>query len=61
MRGMPSTVIVTAERDRLRTSGEAFAAELVLGAVDVTLVKERGALHGFLNEVGDAAASAPSL
>ena len=56
MRGMPRTVIVTAERDRLRTSGEAFAADLAHGGVDVTLVKERAALHGFLNQVGDPAA-----
>ncbi|MFG6492975.1 alpha/beta hydrolase [Microbacterium sp. P03] len=56
MRGMPRTLIVTAERDRLRTSGEAFAADLALAGVDVTLVKERGALHGYLNEIGDPAA-----
>lgn len=57
MRGMPRTLIVNAERDRLRTSGEAFAADLALGGVDVTLVRERGALHGYLNEVGDPSAA----
>ncbi|SFS13104.1 Acetyl esterase/lipase [Microbacterium sp. cf046] len=56
MRGMPRTLIVTAERDQLRTSAEAFAADLALGGVDVALFKERGALHGYLNEVGDDAA-----
>ena len=56
MRGMPRTLIVNAERDRLRTSGEAFAADLALAGVDVTLVRERGALHGYLNEVGDPSA-----
>jgi acetyl esterase/lipase len=56
MRGMPPTLIANAERDRLRPSGEAFAADLALGGVDVTLVKERGAVHGYLNEVGDPAA-----
>jgi acetyl esterase/lipase len=55
-RGLPSTVIVTAERDRLRASAEAFAAELALAGVDVAISAERGALHGFLNEVGDEAA-----
>ncbi len=55
-RGLPRTVIVTAERDRLRSSAEAFAAELALAGVDVSISMERGALHGFLNEVGDAAA-----
>ena len=54
--GVPSTLIVNADRDRLRASGEAFAAELALAGVDVRLVRERGAMHGFLNEVGDAAA-----
>lgn len=53
---LPSTVIVNADRDRLRASGEAFAAELVLSGVDVRVVREHGALHGFLNEPGNAAA-----
>jgi acetyl esterase len=56
MQEMPRTLIVTAERDRLRSSGEAFAADLALGGVDVTIFKERGAVHGYLNEVGDPAA-----
>lgn len=57
MRGMPRTLIVTAEHDSLRPSGEAFAADLALGGVDVALVKERGAQHGYLNEVGDLTAA----
>ncbi|MDF2554454.1 MAG: nlhH 2 [Microbacterium sp.] len=57
MRGMPRTLIVNAESDRLRTSGEAFASDLARGGVDVTLVRERGASHGYLNEVGDASAT----
>lgn len=56
MQGMPRTLIVNAERDRLRSSGEAFAADLALGGVDVAIFKERGALHGYLNERGDPAA-----
>lgn len=56
MRGMPRTLIVTAEFDALRPSAEAFAADLALGSVDVTLVREPDALHGYLNEVGDASA-----
>jgi len=55
-RGLPPTVIVTAERDRLRASAEAFAAELALAGVDVAISTERAALHGYLNDVGDAAA-----
>jgi len=54
--GYPPTLIVNADRDRLRASGEAFAAELALAGVDVSVARMPGALHGFLNEVGDAAA-----
>jgi acetyl esterase/lipase len=53
---LPATVIVTAGRDHLRSSAEAFAAELALASVDVTIVQERGFEHGFLNEVGHPAA-----
>lgn len=56
VRGLPPTTIVNAGRDRLRASGEAFAAELALAGVDVALHQERGADHGFLNVPGDPAA-----
>jgi len=56
LRGYPSTVIVNADRDRLRASGQAFAAELAIAGVDVMLHREDGALHGYLNEVGHPAA-----
>ncbi|THG32048.1 alpha/beta hydrolase [Naasia lichenicola] len=56
-RGLAPMTIVTAERDRLRASAEAFAAELALAGVDVSISAERGALHGYLNEIGDAAAT----
>jgi acetyl esterase len=56
MRGMPRTFIVNAERDQLRLSGEAFAAELARGGVDVDLVREPGTDHGYLNVIGDPAA-----
>lgn len=56
MTGLGRTLIVTADRDRLRASGEAFAAELALAGVDVSISRQRGALHGFLNEIGDPAA-----
>lgn len=57
MRGMPRTLIVTAEHDSLRPSGEAFAADLALGGVDVRLEKESGAQHGYLDKVGDPSAA----
>jgi acetyl esterase/lipase len=53
---LPPTLIVTAGRDRLRSSAEAFAAELALASVDVAIVQERPFEHGFLNEVGNPAA-----
>jgi acetyl esterase/lipase len=56
LRGLPPTLIVTAGRDHLRSSAEAFAAELALASVDVTIAQERGFAHGFLNEVGHPAA-----
>lgn len=56
LRGLPPTLIINADRDRLRASGQQFAGELAIAGVDVQLVRERGAVHGFLNEIGDAAA-----
>ncbi|GAA3910274.1 alpha/beta hydrolase [Microbacterium invictum] len=52
MRGMPRTLIVNAEQDALRASGEAFAADLARSSVDVTVVREPGTQHGYLNVVG---------
>lgn len=52
--GLPPILIVTAERDRLRTSGESFAQEVSAAGGAATLVIETGALHGFLNEPVDA-------
>jgi acetyl esterase/lipase len=54
--GLPEVLIVNAELDSLRPSGEAFAAELAAASVDVRVVRERGAMHGFLNEIGHPAA-----
>jgi len=56
MQRMPRTLMVTAEFDGLRPSAEAFAADLVRGGVDVRVVRERGAAHGYLNEIGDPSA-----
>ena len=50
-----STLVLNAEYDHLRASGEAFAAAAALAGVDVRQVMIRGMLHGFLNlpaEVG---------
>jgi acetyl esterase len=53
---LPPTLIVTAGRDHLRPSAEAFAAELAVAGVDVAIVQERAFEHGFLNEIGNPAA-----
>jgi acetyl esterase len=47
--GLPPTLLVTAEYDDLRTTGEAFVALLDAAGVDVRLVQADGMLHGFLN------------
>jgi acetyl esterase len=53
--GLPEVLMVNAELDSLRPSGEAFAAELAAASVDVRVVRQRGAMHGYLNEVGHPA------
>jgi len=47
---LPPTFILNSEHDSLRSSGEAFAAELALAGVDVMVVREPGTRHGHLNE-----------
>ena len=48
--GLCPTVVVNAEYDNLRASGEAFTAALAVAGVDVRQVTVRGLLHGFLNQ-----------
>jgi len=43
------TLVLNAEYDNLRPSGEAFTAALALAGVDVLQLTVRGMLHGFLN------------
>jgi acetyl esterase/lipase len=54
--GLPPVLMVNAELDSLRASGEAFAGELAVASVDVRVVRARGAMHGYLNEIGHPAA-----
>ena len=54
--GLPPVLMVNAELDSLRASGEAFAGELATASVDLHVVRERGAMHGYLNEIGHPAA-----
>jgi acetyl esterase/lipase len=48
--GLCPVLVLNAEYDGLRSSGEAFTAALALAGVDVRQVTVRGLLHGFLNQ-----------
>ena len=50
LEGLCPTVVINAEYDRLRASGEAFTAALASAGVDVRQVLVPGVLHGFLNQ-----------
>jgi acetyl esterase len=47
--GLCPTLVLNAQYDRLRASGEAFTAAAALAGVDVRQVMIPGMLHGFLN------------
>jgi acetyl esterase len=57
LRGLPPTFVVTSDHDALRSSGEAYCAELAAAGVDVLLVREDSTYHGHLNEPGTAGAA----
>ena len=47
--GLGPTLVLNAEYDELRASGESFSALLAASGVDVEQVKVNGMMHGFLN------------
>lgn len=51
--GLGPTLVINAEYDDLRASGEAFSAALAAAGVDIQQVLARGLLHGFLNLPAD--------
>ena len=59
--GLCPTLVLNAEYDHLRASGEAFAAALAMAGVDVRQVLVRGLLHGFLNQPAELAPVARCL
>jgi acetyl esterase len=54
--GLPPVLMINAEGDDLRASGEAYADQLVAAGVPITMSAEAGTAHGYLNVPGDAAA-----
>lgn len=54
--GFPPTIVVVCDKDALRPSGEAFAAQLREAGVEVELRLETGADHGHINEPADPTA-----
>ncbi len=56
LEGMPPTLIVNADHDGLRSSGEAYAAALARAGVDVAVVREVDVRHGHLNDAASPGA-----
>lgn len=57
---LPPTVIVNAELDDLRASGEQFAEQLAVAGVRVVEYTQAGVAHGYLNRPGESDAALAS-
>ncbi|MET7464962.1 alpha/beta hydrolase [Nonomuraea sp. NPDC005501] len=51
LRGMPDSIVVTAEHDPLRDEGDAYARRLAEAGVRVTHRQEPGLVHGFIQNM----------
>ena len=56
--GLPPTLVLTAEADDLRASGEAYATQLAEAGIPVAIDFEHGTVHGYLDHPGLGAAVA---
>lgn len=52
LRGLPKTLIVTAEYDYLRIEDEAYARKLARAGVETVLVQYNGTDHAFIDKLG---------